>query len=450
MNENKSLILVHCATRDDLIEASLGEPEYSYYFVLKAFLPVLHSLGEVRRIENPASEVDPIYFSATEQGRHCIYLDFCPPQLLNLEIQCPTIPVFAWEFENIPNEVWDNDLRQDWRYSLGRVGWAITHSSHTVANVHDHVRRGFPIISAPAPVWDQFSRLSDGRRGSRVSEPVTFRVEKGFVVDTSEVDVQAFSLQNIGSAASRASLPVPCDITLSGVIYTSVLNPMDGRKNWMDQFWSFCWAFKGNPDATLVMKLTHNDPEEPLGILLHDLYKLAPFRCRVIAICGYLSDEDYEKLASFSTYTVNSSHGEGQCLPLMEYMSSGAPAVSPRHTGLLDYIDESNAFVIETSLEPSHWPQDPRQYYRTMRHRLDWESMLDAYRESYAVATERPDEYSKMSAAAVRSLQRHCSMSEISNRLGWFLSRHRQTQDWFSSNPPKEGFDEQLSNEKES
>jgi glycosyltransferase involved in cell wall biosynthesis len=440
MKRKKPLILVHCATRENLIEACLGEPEYSYYFVLKAYLPVLRSLGEVRQIDHPATEVDSIYLSAAEQGRYCVFLDFCPPQLLELELKCPTVPVFAWEFENIPNEVWDNDLRQDWRYSLGRAGWAITHSSHTVANVRDHVRTGFPIISAPAPVWDQYSRLSSGRRGAKISDPVTLRVEKGYVVDTREIDLEAFGLQDSEDSVNRASKQVPCDLELNGVIYTSVLNPVDGRKNWMDQFWTFCWAFKDNPDATLVIKITHREPEEALGVLIYDLYKLAPFSCRVVAISGFLSDQDYEKLASCTTYAVNSSHGEGQCLPLMEYMSSGAPAIAPRHTGLLDYIEDTNTFVIETSLEPSHWPQDPRHYYRTMRHRLDWESMLNAYLESFSTVTDSPAEYEKMSRCAISSLQSHCSQRRVRDTLEEFLRRHEQELDWFNPRPEKPGW----------
>ena len=149
MADSEIVIIVYAAVTDQTIQSSLGEPEYSYYFVLKAYLPVLRQLGEVRVISDPDTEVDPVFHRCREQGRHCIFLSFCPPDQVNLELDCPTIPVFAWEFENIPDEMWDNQPRTDWRYVLGRVGSAITHSSHTVANVQRNVRRGYPIVSAP-------------------------------------------------------------------------------------------------------------------------------------------------------------------------------------------------------------------------------------------------------------------------------------------------------------
>lgn len=42
------------------ISQSLGRPEYSYYFVLKAYRPVLESLGRVHMVD-AISEVDPLF-----------------------------------------------------------------------------------------------------------------------------------------------------------------------------------------------------------------------------------------------------------------------------------------------------------------------------------------------------------------------------------------------------
>ena len=46
---------------------------------------------------------------------------------------------------------------------------------------------------------------------------------------------------------------------VDGVIYVSVFNPQDGRKNWHRLITAFCWAFREIDDATLVLKITHND-----------------------------------------------------------------------------------------------------------------------------------------------------------------------------------------------
>ena len=69
---------------------------------------------------------------------------------------------------------------------------------------------------------------------------------------------------------------------------------------------------------------------------------------------GYLNDDEYAKLVQGSTYVVNAAHGEGQCLPLMEYMSAGKPAIAPSHTAMEEYINEGNSFVVKSSAERRH------------------------------------------------------------------------------------------------
>ena len=46
---------------ESTIDKSLGLPEYSYYFVLKAFRTVLAELGTVTLVRHPETEVDPLF-----------------------------------------------------------------------------------------------------------------------------------------------------------------------------------------------------------------------------------------------------------------------------------------------------------------------------------------------------------------------------------------------------
>ena len=41
---------------------------------------------------------------------------------------------------------------------------------------------------------------------------------------------------------------------VDGVVYVSVFNPKDGRKNWHHLITAFCWAFREVDDATLVLR----------------------------------------------------------------------------------------------------------------------------------------------------------------------------------------------------
>jgi len=221
--------------------------------------------------------------------------------------------------------------------------------------------------------------------------------------------------------------PQLAPLDIDGVIYTTVFNPYDGRKNWIDMLCTFCCAFRDIEDATLIMKLTHRDNSVAMETFRECLYKLTPFKCRVLIIQGYLSDHVYEQLTAATTYCVNFSHGEGQCLPLMEYMSFGIPAVTPRHTGMVDYIDESVAFIAHSTLEPTRWPHDDiRNAYRTKRYRLDWESMVNALLESYRVAKEDPEKYSEMSKAAVIRLKQHCSRAVVQEQLRDFFAARKR------------------------
>ncbi len=182
-----------------------------------------------------------------------------------------------------------------------------------------------------------------------------------------------------------------------------------------------------------MLKLVGGRPRG-YGEIAELLARLRPFRCRVVANAASLTDAVYVRLARASTYAVNASSGEGQCLPLMESMSCGMPAISPRHTGMEDYVDETNAFLVDTSLEPASWPQDPRRMYRTLSHRLNVASLMAVFRESYRVARDEPARYQAMSRSAVERLRRHCSFPVVREKLARYLrARPRRQGPGFSS-----------------
>jgi glycosyltransferase involved in cell wall biosynthesis len=206
------------------------------------------------------------------------------------------------------------------------------------------------------------------------------------------------------------------------VIYTSVFNPYDGRKNWQDMLSAFCTTFRECADATLVLKLTHHDIADALNDMLHHLYKNQHYRCRIVLIHGFLADADYERLVQATSFVVNSSFGEGQCLPLMEFMSCGKPAVAPCNTAMADYIDGQNTFIVDSTDELTAWPHDPRAAYRTLRYVTNWDSLCSAYQASYQVARHDAPRYARMSAHAVSRLQAFCSQAVTEQRLQAFLA----------------------------
>jgi glycosyltransferase involved in cell wall biosynthesis len=418
------IFLIHSETETGTISENLGRSEYSYYFVLKEFRPLLESAGLVVTVSDPENEVDRIWENARRYGEDCVFLTFSPPHRSFIPRFCPAIPVFAWEFDTIPNETWNNDPRHDWRVVLRQAGRAITHSRFAVDVVRAAMGPDYDIISLPAPVYDRFAPLYDAA-ATGITPPSELTV-RGRVYDTAQIDLTPFT-----PLARRAHglAPLPAAggwldlqrLTLSGVVYTAVFCPADGRKNWFDMICAFVWALREAADAVLVLKLTYRHSGAMVQAMLGDLAKLGAFQCRVVIIDGYLPDTAYLDLARFSSFTVNTSHGEGQCLPLMEFMSAGKPAIAPRHTAMADYITPENAFIIGSDYEPAIWPHDPREAIRTRRQRVDFDSVVAGYAASYAVATSSPARYQAMAAASHADMQAHCGQGMIKTRLLDFI-----------------------------
>ncbi|RON05692.1 glycosyltransferase [Pseudomonas brassicacearum] len=504
--------ILYSDVNDSSISQSLGRPEYSYYFVLKAYRPVLESLGRVHVVSSTA-EVDPLYRQLLAVGEDSLFLSFTPPQKTPNDLECPTICVVAWEFDSIPDEQWDNDPRQDWTQMLARQGRVITLSSHTARAIRRAMGEDFPVLVLPTPLWENFAAIRS-RHASMPVNPGSSLDIKGCILDTRVLGLSADSLipasltaeQLAAIEAEQEALrpppltlkrrfviarhylrlwaldlgkaqPVPVDRTyflsqwyregirdllsdavhswlanflpaiadppsevvpesapmdypdttaqveteVDGVVYVSVFNPQDGRKNWHRLISAFCWAFRETEDATLVLKITHNDLSSYYGELMTLLAQLSPFACRVVVMHGYLDDPQYARLYEAASYYVNASRCEGLCLPLMEFMASGKPVIAPDHTAMEDYIDERVAFVIESSEELTIWPQDSRIIYRTLRYRPDWGSLKTAYENSYRMAKEQPQEYQRMSRAAIERMHEYCAFAPVQQRLADFF-----------------------------
>lgn len=421
------LIIIHSETNKSNIQQNLGRPEYSYYFVLKEFRPVLERLGQVIEVSHPDELVDRLYFDCLSRGEDCIFLSFSPPHRTPIHYACPTVPVFAWEFSTIPTESWQGEPRHDWRLVLDACGMAITHSTFTVNAVRDVMGAEYPICAIPAPVWDRFAARGQQLSNRPVVEPVQLNL-RGLLIDSRTTDLRAYGPAELreGTPIALDGPPQDCSLQLAGVVYTSVFNPYDGRKNWQDMLSAFCTTFRDTPDATLVLKLTHHDIANALNDMLHHLYKNQSYQCRIVLIHGYLADADYERLVQATSYVVNSSYGEGQCLPLMEFMSCGKPALAPLNTAMADYVDSDNAFIVASTDELTAWPHDPRAAYRTLRYMTDWDSLCSAYRASYDVAKTDAQRYARMSAHAVESLERFCSQASTEQRLLRFFEQRLQ------------------------
>jgi glycosyltransferase involved in cell wall biosynthesis len=435
---------------EEVIQNHLGEPESGYYFLLSAFQPVLADLGSVEIVRHPETEVDPIFKACQAQGEFCLFLPFAAPRNVPLDLECPTVPVIAWGFSTIPDAEWDNDPRNDWRFALAKARGAITLSTYSARAIAEAMGPDFMIGVVPVPIRTQTD-------DALPVEPATVAPEiapGGAALDTAamnlRVDLLAPAVRPGGAAsgadelgrhtnprlpAERSTATTRDDLhgtaptaksqpglSARSVVYTTVLNQTDPRKNPYDIVTAFCWAFRDIQDATLVLKVRDHGLHAFYNSLVPILYRLSPFRCRVLVLPGFLPDSEYENLIRATTYYVNASTSEGVCMPLMEFMSFGKPAIAPAHTAMADYIDNDVAFVLRANRQVTTWPHDPRRLFRTMSFRLDWASLLDAYGRSYRLATTMPDEYGEMSKRARDKMRQYASPGNVTGQLRNFFS----------------------------
>ncbi len=482
------LILVYSKINSHNIHSSIGQIEYSYYFVLRKFLPVLKEIGKVQTVSDPLLEVDDFYEKALKEGMKCIFLCFTAPHNSFIDLKCPTIPVFAWEYDTIPNEEWDGNEKNNWVMVLRKLGAAITHSHHSVEVVQSELGLDFPIISCPAPMALDQSNVPIHKLDLYQQYELKLTKE---VIDTStiylaELDSKKNPAQRIeithlllrkwayqilydqipewlfklfrstyyllGTFVARSlrllrglinnnqrksnsgQLANPdkkintsdnsSTISISGVIYTSILNILDGRKNYQDMVAAFCHALNDKEDATLIIKTpVLTDLPFFKEKVFRLLQRLRKFKCRIVIIGYYLDDKAYSDLMKASTFYVNTSFGEGQCLPLMEYMAAGIPSIAPYASALKDYIKPANSLLVKTNSVPTTWQHDERMAIRTVHHRPDWYSLVEAYRTSYQMAKKDQKAYQKMSLKAKETLTSHTSFQGTKEKLEIFLKQ---------------------------
>lgn len=684
------------------IGRSLGAPEYSYYFLLKEFRIAFERLGTVEVIADPATEADAAYDRRRARGEDCVLIAFTAPQNLPDVARCPVIPLFAWEFERIPDEVWDGNLRNDWRVPLAECGCAITLSAHAVVAVRAAMGANFPVLAVPVPLWERMAKVHEGDDSAREEGAHRIYVD-GAVLDTHdfemgpdrlrsnrpyasyaldlwdgqeqaldfrlfapdtgallgfykpepwgawsrndevwialpwllygdvelELEVRAYgrnqdrrlvaslgdafqplcigggveahalrfrltrparmlhimgidprplagaaeersigigitslTVRLVGKASwqnpirldlrgnggesallqdfhtpeawgvwsashapsialphpvqgsvsmrlqivghgrnvgrpvnvhlgtetrtilpearlakavlrfdlaepaqvlafsgvrgepagaagdarelgiglrsvtvrhsrpsrrrvtqSAASVPAHLrqELTLDGIVYTSVLNPRDDRKNWDMLVSAFCTAFADRDDVTLLLKMTQQLQRSYIFELHSLMQRLPKFACRVVVVHGFLDESDYGYLIRRTDFYVNVSKAEGLCIPLMEFMSCGKPALAPRHTSLLDYLDDANSIAIDAATEPCIWPHDDRAVLRTLQYRVSWESTVAALRRSRELYRDDLEAYRRMGEAATGAMRQYCTVARVSDSIASFL-----------------------------
>jgi len=392
-----------------------GALQHNCIVAAQRFLPLLKRIGDVSDVA-ATTDITALVQAAIQNGRQPLLICFAPPHLLPAQQPCPVLAFFAWAYDTIPTEAWCDDMRNDWRNQLRACAGVVTHSRHALQAINAVTRNTVATTSIAVPVPNSFFDLFDPQYTPASAGEWELQFN-GVILDS-----RALGLDRDINGSDIIYEPTSCRGVFVGIVYCLVVDPIDKSKNWLDSLWAFGYAFRDNPNVTLIIKLCHYNSVRVCALLHYEMRKLAPFRCRVVAVAAWLDDTQFDQLIKGSTYIVNSANAEAQGLTLLEFMAAGKPAVTPNHTALGEYISADAAFIFNSSREWTHWPHDPRMMLRTHSYRIDWSGYRDALLRSYAVATGDIPHYQTMSRRAHDAAFGHCAPEQIEQRLLNYLT----------------------------
>lgn len=450
------VVLLSCYMTGSTEGRNLGIAGYSHDFVAKAFAPLLARYGEVRAVVDPRRNLQQEVDRLIAEQRRPVHFSVLPLQDVVLGERVANIAVPAWEFPDAPNEGFDGNPQNDWGATADRCDLVLVSGPFTEAALaRSGTTTALGIVPVPVddsyfavPEWnpgqlvtlecrgyvfgpDDNLRVADSESsqnsvappprigdqglktvGKRIERVVRAAIRGGLGEGIGHSISRRFRrarerhrlrhLQRQKPKLSLTRLPYPHvdRVELSGIVYTSIFNPDDGRKNWSDLITGFLAAVGDRDDVTLVMKLITQKPDSVRRVIEFYRGRDVRHRCRLVFICDFLTEAQLLDLTTATTFYLQATKAEGNCLPLMNHLAAGRPGVSPDHSSVGDYFDAQSGFVVASHPEPSAWPHDRRLRQRTTWARIVWPSLRDQIQASYRMAST--------SAAAYERLSRSC------------------------------------------
>jgi glycosyltransferase involved in cell wall biosynthesis len=434
----------------------LGAADYSYGFVFQALAPVLDQIGSWSLIDRPESRLVYQAAKAIEEGFRPVHLALAPVHAAYLTPGVPTILFPFWEFPRLPDRDFGLDTRQNWVRVANCADLIVTACRLTAESFREAGVQP-PVSVVPVPidpedfdvadwrperklriqcrhvVWADRGTAHDGAVASMPDMPVRglARLERGLKTRYHRYvlpwlnDRAVERIRHYKNRAMRRMAGPPPRIPegvlqLSGLVYTSVFNIGDLRKNPRDLLSAFLLAFRDRSDVTLVLKLATNPMMEWHELrLIQSIYEELGIahKCRVVVILDYLSEDQMRTLIKGSTYYVNTSRAEGACLPLQRAMAAGRPGLAPAHTAMADYMNDDVGFVLGSHPEPTHWPHDPQRRCETTWERLVWTDLRNAYIQSAKLIESDPSGYARKATAARARMKRMASQDAATRAM---------------------------------
>ena len=169
------------------------------------------------------------------------------------------------------------------------------------------------------------------------------------------------------------------------------------RKNLVALISAFHAEFEPYEDVQLVIK-ANKSGMSPIQLSSEINGKITSIKSRLrmfpsleqykkdIVVTDMLPEDHLMALHDACDCFVMPSHGESWSIPTFEAMAMGNPCIVPNYTGMTQYVNEDNGWVVDTTLQPCMTKEAPLPDIYTGRERwqhINIQQLMDSMREAY-------------------------------------------------------------------
>ena len=333
-----------------MIDARTGlqKRDFSYGVFFSSFSKCLNRLGiEFEHLPRP--EIYPeTKHTDSSLKIHLIIRKF---PAIRVVAGAYNIAVIAWEFEKLQSEYsYEEGPFYDQLGTLMRVEEVWATSTHMTKVLRSNGIEQVHFLPSPvaAPFWlgplteAAFIQRRSSRYFGRLAFLPTFSLTAISGLDGEGTKNEEFELPLL----KRIKNP---DVA---IIYISVFNPEDPRKNVETLIQVFASFSYNNSNSYLILKCNTELKSAALRLLLVSrIASTVSMNCdNIIFLCDDLSVNQLADLYRLCDFYLCLSHGEGQNLPLQESMACGCIPVSVENTAMSDCVTANSGFVIKSTL----------------------------------------------------------------------------------------------------
>ena len=411
----------------DIGASSLGKRHYSYRFALNKFVDSLEFAGancvELRLPEFYANEnafPDHIKILVKNDGLvpHLIFRSTEEIRLLKCAFN---ISCFAWEFDVLDDFTsMDGNLLNNQVHMLSICDEIWVPCAFTKKVLNNYGVKQVEVLPAPIDVPTRAPSDARARRGDWLGELALIPA-----LPMNQNPHWSFEDSVIANRAAYNSLftwlqNCPQDLN----VFISVLNPEDHRKNMNAMLRGFHNFNNIKNNSILIIKLVTSLSDRKIDP--RDLvYKLISNKLddngilqssRILFITDYLSDDSMDSLYRAADFYLCTSIAEGQNLPLLEAMARGAIPVSPRHTAMADYLDDTNSINMTSRRVDNFIPHvAPATFCRHFQ--IDHSNERDVFEALLAANAVPASKREQLSDASVETVRRLYSPEVVTKKI---------------------------------